>query len=95
MPKSSNGWRTRTGFTCGGYARTCVRPSGRETSRLSVRERYGLPRRPPVLLRAAIVVVGGSITLTLLWLLMPKTPVGVAIDAILTIVIVSGESSGR
>ena len=57
---------------------------------MSVRERYGLPRRPPVLLRAAIVVVGGSITLTLLWLLMPKTPVGVAIDAILTIVIVFG-----
>ena len=57
---------------------------------MPVRERYGLPRRPPVWLRAAVVVVGGAVTLTLLWLLMPKTPVGVAIDAILTIVIVFG-----
>jgi hypothetical protein len=57
---------------------------------MSVREKYGLPRRPPVLLRAAIVVVLGAITLTLLWLLMPKSPVGVALDAILTLVIVFG-----
>jgi peptidoglycan/LPS O-acetylase OafA/YrhL len=53
-------------------------------------EKYGLPRRPPVWLRAAIVVVGGAILLTLLWLLMPDSPVGVALDAILTLVIVFG-----
>jgi hypothetical protein len=57
---------------------------------MSVREKYGLPRRPPVLMRAALVVVLGAITLTLLWLLMPDSPVGVAIDAILTLVIVFG-----
>ena len=57
---------------------------------MSVREKYGLPRRPPVLMRAAFVVVFGAITLTLLWLLMPDSPVGVAIDAILTLVIVFG-----
>lgn len=60
------------------------------TPGMPVREQYGLPRRPPVLLRAAVVVVFGAITLTLLWLLMPKSPVGVAIDAILTLVIVFG-----
>ena len=57
---------------------------------MSVREKYGLPRRPPVLMRAALVVVLGAITLTLLWLLMPDSPVGVAIDAILTLVVVFG-----
>jgi hypothetical protein len=57
---------------------------------MSVREKYGLPRRNPIWLRAAIVVVGGVVTLTLLWLLMPKSPVGVAIDAVLTLVIVFG-----
>ena len=57
---------------------------------MSVREKYGLPRRPPVLMRAALVVVLGAIALTLLWLLMPDSPVGVAIDAILTLVIVFG-----
>jgi hypothetical protein len=55
---------------------------------MSVREKYGLPRRNPIWLRAAVVVVGGVVVLTLLWLVMPKTPVGVAIDAILTLVIV-------
>ena len=55
---------------------------------MSVREKYGLPRRNPIWLRAAVVVVGGAVVLTLLWLVMPKTPVGVAIDAILTLVIV-------
>jgi hypothetical protein len=60
------------------------------THGMPVRERYGLPRRPPVLLRAVIVVVFGAIALTLLWLLMPKSAVGVAIDAILTLVIVFG-----
>jgi hypothetical protein len=57
---------------------------------MPVTEKYGLPRRPPVLFRAALVVVGGAVTLTLLWLLMPHTPVGVAIDAILTLAIVFG-----
>ena len=57
---------------------------------MSATEKYGLPRRPPIWLRAAIVVVFGAITLTLLWLLMPKTAVGVALDAILTLVIVFG-----
>jgi hypothetical protein len=57
---------------------------------MSVREKYGLPRRNPIWLRAAVVVVVGAITLTLLWLVMPHTPVGVAIDAILTLVIVFG-----
>jgi hypothetical protein len=55
---------------------------------MSVREKYGLPRHSSVWLRAAIVIVGGAILLTLLWLLMPHTPVGVALDAILTLVIV-------
>ena len=57
---------------------------------MSVREKYGLPRRNPIWLRAALVVVLGAVALTLLWLLMPHTPVGVAIDAVLTIVIVFG-----
>lgn len=57
---------------------------------MSVREEYGLPRRPPALLRAAVVVVFGAILLTLLWLLMPHTAVGVALDAILTLAIVFG-----
>jgi|SRR5687768_4031301 hypothetical protein len=57
---------------------------------MPVREEYGLPRRAPVVLRAALVVVFGAIALVLLWLLMPKSPVGVAIDAILTLVIVFG-----
>jgi hypothetical protein len=57
---------------------------------MPVREDYGLPRRPPIVLRAALVVVLGAITLTLLWLLMPRSPVGVAIDAVLTLVIVFG-----
>ena len=57
---------------------------------MSASDKYGLPRRPPIWLRAALVVVLGAITLTLLWLLMPKTPVGVALDAILTLVIVFG-----
>jgi hypothetical protein len=57
---------------------------------MSLREKYGLPRRNPVWLRAAVVVVGGVVALTLLWLVMPHTPVGVAIDAILTLVIVFG-----
>jgi hypothetical protein len=60
------------------------------TELMPATEKYGLPRRPPIWLRAAIVVVFGAITLTLLWLLMPKSPVGVAIDAILTLVIVFG-----
>jgi hypothetical protein len=55
---------------------------------MSASEKYGLPRHTPVWLRAAIVVVGGAIVLTLLWLLMPDTPIGVAIDAILTLVVV-------
>jgi hypothetical protein len=57
---------------------------------MTLREKYGLPRRPGVWLRAVIVIVGAAIVLTFLWLLMPKTPVGVAIDAILTLVIVFG-----
>ena len=57
---------------------------------MSVREKYGLPRRSPIWLRAAIVVVGGAIALTLLWLVVPHTPAGVAIDAVLTLVIVFG-----
>jgi len=57
---------------------------------MSATEKYGLPRRPPIWLRAALVVVFGAILLTLLWLLMPHTPVGVALDAILTLVIVFG-----
>jgi len=57
---------------------------------VSTREKYGLPRRNPIWLRAAIVIVGGAVALTLLWLVMPHTPVGVAIDAILTLVIVFG-----
>jgi hypothetical protein len=55
---------------------------------MSLREKYGLPRRPSVWLRSAIVIVGGAILLTLLWLLMPHTAVGVALDAVLTLVIV-------
>jgi hypothetical protein len=43
---------------------------------------------PQVWFHATIVVVGGAIALTLLWLFMPHTPVGVAIDAILTLVVV-------
>jgi hypothetical protein len=57
---------------------------------MPVTEKYGLPRRPSVVFRATIVIVFGAIALTLLWLLMPSTPVGVAIDAILTLVIVFG-----
>jgi hypothetical protein len=57
---------------------------------MSVREKYGLPRRAPVWLRAAILIVGGAIVLTSIWLLMPHSPVGVAIDAILTLVVVFG-----
>jgi hypothetical protein len=57
---------------------------------MSVREKYGLPRGSSVWLRAAIAVVGGAILLTLLWLLMPHTAVGVALDAVLTLVIVFG-----
>jgi hypothetical protein len=57
---------------------------------MSVREKYGLPRRSSVWLRAAILVVGGAAVLTLMWLVMPHTPVGVAMDAILTILIVAG-----
>jgi hypothetical protein len=57
---------------------------------MALRDKYGMPRRMPVWLRAAIAVVGAVIVLTLLWLLMPKSPVGVAIDAILTLVIVFG-----
>ena len=57
---------------------------------MPVTEKYGLPRRPSVVFRAAIVIVFGAIALTPLWLLMPSTPVGVAIDAILTLVIVFG-----
>jgi hypothetical protein len=57
---------------------------------MSVREKYGLPRRPPVWLRAAVVIVAGAVTLSLMWLVIPHTPVGVAIDAILTLVIVFG-----
>lgn len=49
---------------------------------------YGMPRRGGVWLRAVIAVVGCAIALTLLWLLMPRSPVGVAIDAVLSLVIV-------
>ena len=57
---------------------------------MPVTEKYGLPRRPSIVFRAAVVVVVGAITLTLLWLLMPHSPVGVAIDALLTLAIVFG-----
>jgi hypothetical protein len=57
---------------------------------MSLREKYGMPRHTPVWLRAAIAIVGGAIVLTFLWLAMPHTPVGVAIDAILTLAIVFG-----
>jgi hypothetical protein len=43
-----------------------------------------------VLLRAAIVVVLGAISITLLWLLLPHSPVGVALYAILILAIVGG-----
>jgi hypothetical protein len=58
---------------------------------MALREKYhlyGMPRRTSVWLRSAIVIVGGVIVLTLLWLVMPHTPVGVAIEAVLTLVLV-------
>jgi len=51
---------------------------------------YGLPRHMSVWLRAAIVVVVGAIVLTLVWLVMPHTPLGVALDAMLTLLVVFG-----
>jgi hypothetical protein len=60
---------------------------------MALREKYhmyGMPRRAPIWLRAAIVIVGGAIVLTFLWLAMPHTPVGVAIDAVLTLLLVFG-----
>ena len=50
--------------------------------------RYGMPRRPSVWLRSTIVIVGLAIVLTFLWLLMPRSPVGVAIDAVLSLLLV-------
>ena len=49
---------------------------------------YGMPRHMPVWLRSAIVIVVGAIVLTLLWLAMPNTPLGVAFDAVLTLLLV-------
>lgn len=47
-----------------------------------------MPRHMSVWVRAAIVVVAGVIVLTLLWVVMPDTPLGVALDAVLTLVFV-------
>jgi len=57
---------------------------------MPVREQYGLPRRPPALIRGAIVVVFGAIALTLLWLVLPHSPVGVALYVIIALAIVFG-----
>jgi hypothetical protein len=57
---------------------------------MKVTEKYGLPRRPPIWLRAAIVVVCGAVALTLVWLVLPHSPVGVALLAIIVLIVVFG-----
>jgi hypothetical protein len=57
---------------------------------MSVREKYGLPRRPSVVVRAATTIPLAAALLVVLWLLLPHSPVGVALYVILALSIVFG-----
>jgi membrane protein implicated in regulation of membrane protease activity len=55
---------------------------------MSVRETYDLPRRPPVSLRFAAFMTVFSVGAVLLWLVLPDSPVTVALLAIALLAIV-------